>query len=118
MLQLQDLKSVNAVQLTIFTDGELRVKPLIIFWGKGKRITSREQLQYDMQVSVQFQDSAWCKEGMMEYWAMNCWRPHVKEEPILLLDKHTAVSPPFIELFPLMWLPKEIANAGQPPEVC
>ena len=35
------------VQLTIFADGQPRVKPLLIFRGKGKRISLREQLQYD-----------------------------------------------------------------------
>ena len=33
------------VQLTIFADGRARVKPLIIFRGKGKRITFLEKVQ-------------------------------------------------------------------------
>ena len=40
------------VQLTIFADGEPRVKPLIIFRGKGKRITFREKVQQLQQCNV------------------------------------------------------------------
>ena len=32
------------VQLTLFADGEPRVKPLLIFRGKGKRITFHEKV--------------------------------------------------------------------------
>ena len=32
------------VQLTLFADGEPRVKPLLIFRGKGKRITFNEKV--------------------------------------------------------------------------
>ena len=53
-------------QLTIFADGEPRVKPLLIFRGKGKRIGLRERLQYYRRVSVQFQSNAWCDGVMME----------------------------------------------------
>lgn len=41
-------------QLTIFADGEPRVKPFIIFRGKGKRISIKERLQYDKRVMVHF----------------------------------------------------------------
>ena len=33
-------------QLTIFADGKPRVKPLLIFKGKGKRISLREKVSY------------------------------------------------------------------------
>ena len=46
------------VQLTIFADGESRVKPLIIFWGKGKQITFREKVHYDCRVHVAFQENS------------------------------------------------------------
>ena len=36
------------VQLTIFTDGEPRVKPLLIFRGKGLRISQTERKKYDI----------------------------------------------------------------------
>ena len=62
-------------QITLFADGEPRVKPLLIFKGKGKRISFREkvsralsmlvlivlcytQLQYDRRVIVTFQENA------------------------------------------------------------
>ena len=45
------------VQLTIFADGEARVKPLVIFKGQGKRISLREKLSYDKRVTVIFQVS-------------------------------------------------------------
>ena len=47
-------------------------------------------MQYDKRVIVQFQENAWCNEKMMEYWAMNYWKPHVTEESILVLDLHKA----------------------------
>ena len=37
------------VQLTIFADGEPRVKPLIIFKGKGLRIPLREKVRTRFQ---------------------------------------------------------------------
>ena len=77
-------------QLTIFADGEPRVKPLLIFRGKGKCISMREQLQYDRRVTVRFQPNAWCDQNVMEYWIKNCWKPHVKEETLLVLDVHKA----------------------------
>ena len=43
------------VQLTIFADGEDRVKPMVIFRGTGKRISLREKVLYDKRVSVVFQ---------------------------------------------------------------
>ena len=42
------------VQLTLFADGEQRVKPLLIFRGKGKRISFTEQMKYDRRVVVRF----------------------------------------------------------------
>ena len=78
------------VQLTIFADGEPRVKPFLIFRGKGKRISLKERLQYDKRVMVKFQVNAWCDEVAMEYWIRNCWSPVVKEESILVLDLHRA----------------------------
>ena len=75
------------VQLTIFADGEPRVKPFIIFRGKGKM---KERLQYDSRVMVRFQENAWCDEEAMEYWAKNCWKPKVKDPMLLVLDLHKA----------------------------
>lgn len=35
------------VQLTLFADGVLRVKPLVIFRGTGKHVILKEKLKYD-----------------------------------------------------------------------
>ena len=78
------------IQLTIFADWEPRVKPFIIFRGKGKRISMKERLQYDKKVMVHFQENAWCDEQAMEYWAKYCWKPKVKEPMLLVLDLHKA----------------------------
>ena len=78
------------MQLTIFADGEPRVKPLLIFRGTGKRIPFKEQVQYDKRVTVRFQPKAWCDQEVMEYWVKNCWKPRVRKESLLVLDVHTA----------------------------
>ena len=77
-------------QLTIFADGEPMVKPLLIFRGKGKRISLKEQLEYDKRVVVRFQPNAWCDQPVMNYWVKNCWKPNIKEEALLVLDVHKA----------------------------
>ena len=61
------------VQLTVFADGEPRIKPLLIFKGTGKRIPDKEIKQYDPRVVVKFQDNAWCDEDMMIYWVRHLW---------------------------------------------
>ena len=62
-------------QLTIFADGEPRVKPLLIFRGMGKQITLAEKVCYDRRVSVVFQPKAWCDERVMHHWVQTCWKP-------------------------------------------
>ena len=47
------------VQLTVFGDGIPRVKPLVIFRGKGLRISKQEKTQWDKRVCVCFQQNAW-----------------------------------------------------------
>ncbi|CAG8778219.1 15676_t:CDS:2, partial [Acaulospora morrowiae] len=47
------------VQLTIFADGLKCVQPLIVFRGKGLRISQKEKSSWDYRVTVQFQDNAW-----------------------------------------------------------
>ena len=78
------------MQLTIFAYDKPRIKPLLIFRGTGKRITFRERLKYDRQVTVQFQPNAWCDEEAMERWVRTSWKPHVNEEILLVLDLHKA----------------------------
>ena len=55
-----------SVQLTIFADGVPRVRPLVIFRGKGLRITRKEQEAWERRVQVAFQPKAWCDESMMK----------------------------------------------------
>lgn len=63
------------IQLTLFADGEWRVKPLIIFRGKGKWISFTEEVKYDRRVTMRFQSNAWCDEDIMQFWIKNCWKP-------------------------------------------
>ena len=76
-------------QLTIFADGEPRVKPLLIFRGKGKRISLKEQLEYDKRVVVRFQPNAWCDQPVMNYWVKNCWKPNIKVTGYILLINYS-----------------------------
>ena len=78
------------VQLTLFADGEPRVKPLIIFRGKGKRIPFSEQVKYDSRVVVRFQPNAWFDEEIMHFWTKNCWKPSCSGPMHLVLDVHRA----------------------------
>ena len=41
-----------AAQITLFADGEPRVKPLLIFKGKGKRISFREKVSRALSMLV------------------------------------------------------------------
>ena len=54
------------MQLTIFADAVARVRPLVIFRGKGLRITRKEQEAWDRRVQVAFQLKVWCDESMMK----------------------------------------------------
>ena len=53
------------VQLTIFADVP-RARPLVIFCGKGLRITRKEQEVWDRKVQIAFQPKAWCDESMIK----------------------------------------------------
>ena len=55
-VQSLGLGSDNALFSLQFADGVARVKPLIIFRGKGKRISLKETVQYDKRVTVHFQE--------------------------------------------------------------
>ena len=78
------------VQLTLFADGEPRVKPLIIFRGKGKRIAVAERASYDSRVIVQFQANAWSDEDIMKFWVRHCWKSSCDGPMHLILDVHSA----------------------------
>ena len=66
-------KRMCTVQITIFADGVPRVKPLLIFRGKGLRIQKKERDQYDKRVRVVFQPNAWCDEPTMKDWINTDW---------------------------------------------
>lgn len=82
------------VQLTIFADGEPRVKPLLIFRGKGMRIKKAEKEAYDKRVVVKFQINAWCDEVVMKSWVSDMWRrpiaPEAQKPKLLIADVHRA----------------------------
>lgn len=61
------------VQLTIFADGVPRVRPTIIFRGKGKRISANEKSSWDRRVNLMFQPKAWCDESVMKVWVEHKW---------------------------------------------
>ena len=62
-----------SVQLTMLADGVPCVRPLVIFRGKGLRITCKEQEAWDRRVQVTFQPKAWCYESMMKKWISEQW---------------------------------------------
>ena len=82
------------VQLTIFADGEARVPPLLIFRGKGLRISQAEKSKYDRRVRVQFQENAWCDEDRMLHWVNHMWKcpfsPNAEKPKLLISDVHKA----------------------------
>lgn len=55
------------VQLTLFANGEARVKPLIISGEKGKRIAMAEHANYDSRVIVHFQENTWSHKNVMKF---------------------------------------------------
>ena len=84
------------VQLTVFADGASRVRPLVIFRGKGLRIKAEEKRKWDKRVKVLFQKNAWCDE-MMKEWTANEWANYFTNHPtpgssskILVADVHRA----------------------------
>lgn len=62
------------VQLTIFADGIGRVKPLVVFKGKGLCIGTEEKKMWDTRVDVVFQDNAWVDERIFLWWMENAWK--------------------------------------------
>ena len=85
------------VQLTIFGDGIPRVRPTVIFRGKGKRIRPDEKKSWDKRVKVYFQPKAWCDESVMKQWVCDEWGNIFTNPPtsgssgkILVADVHMA----------------------------
>lgn len=93
-------KRQSPVQLTIFADGEPRVKPLVIFRGQGKRLSKKEKEAYDKRVVVKFQAKAWCDQEIMKSWVEEMWRrpisPDAQKPKLLIADVHRAQTTPVI----------------------
>ena len=85
------------VQLTIFADGVDRVRPTVIFRGKGLRISAKEKQSYDRRVKFMYQKKAWCDQEIMKEWiSTKCANPfknpigHNSDGKILIADVHRA----------------------------
>lgn len=88
-------KRQMTVQLTIFADGIARVKPLVVFRGKGLRITAAEKMLWDNRVQVVFQENAWVDEDIFIWWIQHAWkmcRSSVFDtsQKLITLDMHRA----------------------------
>ena len=84
------------VQLMI-ADGVSRVRPLVIFRGKGLHIKAEEKQKWDKRVKVLFKKNAWCNEKMMKEWTANEWANYFTNPPtpgssgiILVAEVHRA----------------------------
>ena len=78
--------------MTIFADGQPRVKPFVTFKGTGKRIPAKETSQYDNRVVVKFQENAWCDEEMI-YWLRHMWNSFTlfstkNRSKLLVINEH------------------------------
>ena len=85
------------VQLTVFGDGVCRLRPTLIFRGKGLRISKEEKSNWDKRVKVFFQEKAWCDQTLLKCWINEEWgnmffNPGTPESSgkILCADVHTA----------------------------
>ena len=81
-------KGQCTVQITLFSNGEPHVKPLVIFHGKGKQIAFTEQLKYDRRVVVRFQPNTWCNGDIMNFWMKDCWKQACSGNVHIVLDIH------------------------------
>ena len=83
------------VQMTVFADGST-LPPLIIFRGKGIRISADERNNWDRRVKVTFQPKAWCDEDVMKKWIQEDWNVFLNpltpgsSGKILTADVHAA----------------------------
>lgn len=87
-------KRQATVQLTVHADGEPQTLPMIIFRGKGLRISSIERNLWDKRVMVKFQEKAWVDENISLRWAQTVWKQKTFEPRLLILDVHTAQKTP------------------------
>ena len=73
------------IQLTIFADGVSRVRPVVVFRGKGLHIKAEEKREWDKWVKVLFQKkkNTWCNEKMMKEWTANEWANYFTTHQLL-----------------------------------
>lgn len=72
-------KRQATLQVTVFADGIDRIKPLLMFHGKGgsgshKAAFERERWQYDPRVKVIFNEKAYANEETTVQWLLTQWR--------------------------------------------
>ena len=83
------------VQVSVFADVIPRIRPLLIFCGQELHTKNSEKEQWDKRVTVQFQKSTWCDEGVMVTWIQNDWGSYFDNLPtpgsdgkLLIADIH------------------------------
>ena len=78
-------KQQGTLQLTIFADGVLRVKPLLFFRGQGPGPTiGAERTRYDNRVVVIFNPTAYANMSNMLKWLDEQLVPVLEGQPTLL----------------------------------
>lgn len=87
-------KRQATVQLTVHADGIAQTPPMIVFRGKGLRITTTERKQWDKRVVVRFQENAWVDENVGLQWIQGVWRQRTFHPKLLVLDVHKAQKTP------------------------
>ena len=83
-------KRQATVQLTVHADGMPHSRPMVVFRGKGLRITSKEKTQWDKRVVVKFQENVWVDETIGLQWVQYTWRQTTFDPRLLVLDVHRA----------------------------
>ena len=78
------------VQLTVHADGVAQTPPMVVFRGKGLRISSKERQLWDNRVVVKFQDNAWMDENIALRWIQTVWKQKTFEPRLRILDVHKA----------------------------
>ena len=88
------------VQLTVFADGVLRIKPLLIFRGKGLPIKNTEKQQWGRRVHVA--SNAWCDEDVMVKWVKDNWGSYFQNTSCPSLSHDTSTVPSSCHLSPAL----------------
>ena len=73
-------KRQATLQLCIRAEGDQHVKPAVVFRGKGN-VSSAEKTQYDQDVDVFFQTSAWMDSQLNQEWVKRTLIPGIGTSP-------------------------------------